>query len=99
MKKTIITTVVALFVLSFAGFGFAGAKTGDISVDSDVGDVTNMAVGNKVEAETNVHSVDVKSGSKTGDISIKGKAGNINNMAGVNKSKATTNVGSVKVGE
>lgn len=98
MKKLTIVTVSILFILSLTALCFAGAKTGDISVDSEVGTVTNLASGQHVEAETNVHSVNVKNG-KTGDISIKGKAGSVTNMATGKHVKATTNVGSVKVGE
>ncbi len=99
MKKLTVLAIVALFVMALSTVSFAGAKTGDITVDSEVGTATNIGVGKNVEAETNVHSVDVKNGGRTGDITIDGKADRVLNV-GVGKNvKATTNVGSVKVGD
>ena len=85
-------------VLASCSLAFAAAKTGDISVDSQVGRVTNVASGQNAEATTNVHSVDVKEGAKTGDITIKGKAGDVTNVASGRNVKSETNIGSVKVG-
>ncbi|MBU1229322.1 MAG: hypothetical protein KKA55_06760 [Proteobacteria bacterium] len=95
MKKFALSLVI---VLASTAFAFAAAKTGDITVQSDVGKVTNVASGRNAEAKTNVHSVDVKDGAKTGDITIKGKAGSVTNVASGQNVKAETNVGSVKVG-
>ncbi|XPV75591.1 MAG: hypothetical protein ACNI27_13225 [Desulfovibrio sp.] len=86
-------------VLAMASFVFAGAKTGDITVDSEVGSVANIGVGKNVNAETNVHSVNVKDGSKTGDITVTGKAGHVVNVGAGKNVNAQTNVGSVKVGD
>lgn len=91
--------LIAALVLGMASFAFAGAKTGDITVDSEVGSVTNIGVGKNVSAKTNVHSVDVKDGSKTGDITITGKAGRVVNVGAGKNVEAETNVGSVKVGD
>ncbi|OGR40387.1 MAG: hypothetical protein A2051_11960 [Desulfovibrionales bacterium GWA2_65_9] len=95
MKKFALSLVI---VLASTAFAFAAAKTGDITVDSKVGNVTNVASGRNAEAKTNVHSVDVKDGAKTGDITVKGKAGSVTNVASGQNVKAETNVGSVKVG-
>jgi len=95
MKKLAISMMI---VLASAAFAFAGAKTGDISVDSSVGQVTNVGAGQNVKAKTNVHSVDVKDGSKTGNISVKGKAGSVTNVGVGQGVHSETNVGSVKVG-
>jgi len=95
MKKFALSLVI---VLASTAFAFAAAKTGDITVDSKVGNVTNVASGQNVTAKTNVHSVDVKDGAKTGDITIKGKAGSVTNVGYGQNVKSETNVGSVKVG-
>ncbi|MGE4265554.1 MAG: hypothetical protein AB7E46_13910 [Desulfovibrio sp.] len=87
-----------MIVLASTSLAFAAAKTGDITVDSQVGTVTNVASGQNVQAKTNVHSVDVKDGAKTGDITVKGKAGSVTNVGTGHNVKAETNVGSVKVG-
>jgi len=95
MKKLLI--VVGIFV-AMTSLAFAGAKTGDITVDSKAGNVTTIGSGKGVKAETNVHSVDVKDGSKTGDITVKGKVGNVTTIGSGKDVEAKTNVGSVKVG-
>ncbi|MBN2140757.1 MAG: hypothetical protein PHV85_06555 [Desulfovibrionaceae bacterium] len=95
MKKLLFALAL---VLSMTALAFAGAKTGDITVDSKVDKVTNVGMGMGVKAETNVHSVDVKDGSKTGDITIKGKAGQVTNVGMGMGVESKTNVGSVKVG-
>ncbi|MDQ7834007.1 MAG: hypothetical protein RDU24_01365 [Humidesulfovibrio sp.] len=95
MKKFALSLVI---VLASTAFAFAATKTGDITVDSKVGNVTNVAAGQNVTAKTNVHSVDVKEGAKTGDITIKGKAGSVTNVGYGQNVKSETNVGSVKVG-
>ncbi|SNS23222.1 hypothetical protein SAMN04488503_3268 [Humidesulfovibrio mexicanus] len=95
MKKFALSMII---VLASTALAFAAAKTGDITVDSKVGNVTNVASGQNVEAKTNVHSVDVKDGAKTGDITIKGKAGSVTNVGYGHNVKSETNVGSVKVG-
>ncbi|MGE4265109.1 MAG: hypothetical protein AB7E46_11640 [Desulfovibrio sp.] len=95
MKKFALSMII---VLASAAFAFAAAKTGDITVDSQVGRVSNVASGQNVEAKTNVHSVDVKDGAKTGDITVKGKAGSVSNVGYGHNVKSESNVGSVKVG-
>lgn len=95
MKKFALSMILVLASTSLA---FAAAKTGDITVDSQAGNVTNVASGQNAQATTNVHSVDVKDGAKTGNITVKGKAGNVTNTAGGYNVKSETNVGSVKVG-
>jgi hypothetical protein len=95
LKKSIVVLGV---VVLLAGSAFAGAKTGDITVDSKAGNVTTIGSGKGVKAETNVHSVDVKDGSKTGDITVKGKVGNVTTIGSGKDVEAKTNVGSVKVG-
>jgi hypothetical protein len=88
----------AFIVLASASLALAATKTGDISVDSKVGTVTNVGMGQNVKATTDVHSVDVKGGSKTGDINVKGKAGSVTNVGMGQNVKSETKVGSVKVG-
>jgi len=95
MKKFALSMMI---ILASASLALAAAKTGDITVDSKVGNVTNVASGQNVQAKTNVHSVDVKDGAKTGDITVKGKAGSVTNVGTGHNVKAETNVGSVKVG-
>jgi hypothetical protein len=95
MKKLLIAAGIFVALTSLA---FAGAKTGDITVDSKAGNVTTIGSGKGVKAETNVHSVDVKDGSKTGDITVKGKVGNVTTIGSGKDVEAKTNVGSVKVG-
>lgn len=73
-------------------------KTGDITVDSKVGKVTNVGAGQGVQSKADVHSVDVKGGSKTGDISVKGKAGSVTNVGVGQGVKSESSVGSVKTG-
>lgn len=73
-------------------------KTGDITVDSKVGKVTNVGAGQNVHSKTDVHSVDVKGGSKTGDITVKGKAGAVTNVGVGQNVKSESSVGSVKTG-
>ncbi|XPV75587.1 MAG: FecR family protein [Desulfovibrio sp.] len=95
---------------SGSGSGFGGevhqskrskghATVGDITVDSDVGDVENIGVGQGVSSETDVHSVDVRSGSKTSDITIEGSVDDVMNVGGGHRVKSGSNVGSVVVGE
>src|SRR6056297_1855877 len=96
MKNLFKLLAMALFFAALSTMAFAGAKTGDITVDSEVGTATNIGVGTNVEAETNVHSVDIKDGAKTGDVTITGKAGRVTNIAAGHNVKAETNVGSVK---
>jgi len=95
MKKLMMCSII---VLASASLSFAAAKTGDISVQSDVGQVTNVAAGQNVQSKTNVHSVDVKEGAKTGNITVKGKAGSVTNYGSGQNVKSEANVGSVKVG-
>lgn len=95
MKKFVLC---AFIVLASASLAFAAAKTGDISVDSKAGSVTNVAGGQNVKATTDVHSVDVKDGAKTGDIKVKGKAGSVTNVGYGQNVKSESKVGSVKVG-
>ncbi len=95
MKKLVLC---AFIVLASASLAFSAAKTGDITVDSKAGSVTNVAQGQNVQSKTDVHSVDVKEGGKTGDIRVKGKAGNVTNVGYGQNVKSETKVGSVKVG-
>lgn len=95
MKRIALSLVL---VLASAAVALAAAKTGDITVDSQVGKVTNVASGQNAQATANVHSVDVKDGAKTGNITVKGKAGNVTNVASGHNVKSETNIGSVKVG-
>ncbi|MBI9113326.1 hypothetical protein [Maridesulfovibrio ferrireducens] len=86
-----------IFCLLTVSNAMAGANTGDIIIDSEVGTVTTITTGRN-SAETNVHSVRVHDGySYHGDIVIKGKEGNVTNMGSNHKAK-TVNRGSVIIG-
>ena len=91
-------TLSIMLVLASSAFAFAATKTGEITVDSKVDKVTNVAAGQNAQAKSNAHSVDVKEGAKTGDIIIKGKAGAITNVSVAQSVKSETNTGSVKAG-
>lgn len=83
--------------LLMSSVAFAGqARTGDITIDSDVDEVTTTA-SDEGTANVDIHSIDVSSG-RTGNISIKGKVDEVNTTA---KQGGTANVrvGSVKVGQ
>ncbi|WP_207261067.1 hypothetical protein [Desulfovibrio sp. Huiquan2017] len=95
MKKVILVCAMMVMMSSLA---FAGqAQTGDITIDSNVGEINTMATGDDSSATANIHSVEVTNG-KTGDITIKGKAKNVTTSA-TKGGIATTNIGSVKVGD
>ncbi len=97
MKKVFFFSCLCALLFSVA-VAYAGqARTDDITIKSNVGDVNTMAEGKDSQALANIHTVDVRSG-RTGDITIKGKAGNVTTSA-VKGGRATTNVGSVRVGQ
>ncbi len=84
-------------VLCVAASALAGAKAGDITIDSEVDSVTTIATG-RGKTETNVHSVKIHDGhSVGGNIVIQGREGDVVNINTKNKNK-TVNRGSVIVG-
>jgi len=98
MKKFLVLFSVVCMTLSLSVFAFAGkAKTGDITINSDVDEINTIADGGGSEANANIHSVNVTDG-QTGDITIKGKAKTVTTNASQG-GKATTNIGNVKVGD
>lgn len=93
------TCIILLGILLLASTtAFAGAVTGDITVESDAGVITTYGEGNNVNVESNVHSVDVREGASTGDITIRGQVDEVTTVGIGNNVNAVTNVGSVKVG-
>ncbi len=77
----------------------SGPRLGDISIDSNVGDVTVI---NKTrrDLEVNIHSVEATGRAKTGDISISSRKGNdITVIKDSRKDASEVNIGSVKVGD
>ncbi len=92
MKRFALSMIIVLASTSLA---FAAAKTGDITVDSQAGNVTNVASGQNAQATTNVHSVDVKDGPRR-QHHVKARPQLTQRPAANVKSE--TNVGSVKVG-
>ena len=92
MKQILL--VLVLVVMS-EGLAFGGAKTGDISIDSEVDSV--VTVGTRGKTETNVHSVEVHEGYSAGNIVIQGKASNVTNINTSDKDKVY-NRGSVIIG-
>lgn len=95
MIRHMLLTVLLLFGL--ATVAHAGASTGDITIDSNVGDVTTIASGSNVDAETNVHSVIVKDGAAAGDIVIIGNTGDVTHVVTGSNKESQHNVGSVIV--
>lgn len=87
---------IILFLLT-ASIAMAGANTGDIYIDSEVGTVTTVTTG-RHSVETNVDSVRVRQGySYGGDIIIKGKKGDVTNF-GSRRRDNTVNRNSVILG-
>ncbi len=98
MKKIILLLCVLFTLTCAVSMAHAGkAKTGDISINSDVDEINTIADGGGSEATANIHSVDVSNG-KTGDISIQGKAKTVTTSA-TKGGVAKTNIGNVKVGD
>ena len=92
--------IIALaLVLSMSSLVLAAATTGDINVDSEAGIVITGGGGTDVNAESNVHSVDVKDGGNTGDINVQGTNLGTMTIGTGHDVNAESNVGSVKVGE
>ncbi|MEA1917740.1 MAG: hypothetical protein U9N42_09505 [Campylobacterota bacterium] len=93
MKKLLIAAVAVGMVASVS---FAGSAK-NVSINSDVKDATNMALGKRNTAEQNIHSLDVGEGGDVEYVYIRGKAKDVRNIAIGMGNKATQNVGSVKV--
>lgn len=77
----------------------SGPRLGDISIDSNVGDVTVI---NKTrrDLEVNIHSVEAQGNAKTGDITIKSGRGNdVTVIKGRRRDESEVNIGSVQVGD
>lgn len=79
---------------------FSGGRTdlGDITVESEVGDVTVINKTRK-DLEVNIHSIEAKGNVKSGDITLKGHGNDITVIKKSRKSEAEVNIGSVVVGE
>ena len=87
-----------ILLLGLASLAFAGATTGDITVESDAGVINTYGEGTNVNVESNVHSVDVRDGSQTGDITIMGTVDEVNTIGIGTNVNVKSNVGNVKVG-
>jgi len=95
IRHLILTAVCVLALVSLAS---AAATTGDVTVQSATGEVITGAGGTNVNAETNVHSVEVQDGGHTDDITVQGlNVGTATIGVGSNVN-SESNVGSVKVG-
>ncbi|MBA4358973.1 MAG: hypothetical protein C0405_14755 [Desulfovibrio sp.] len=98
-------TVPALALLVLAALSLSQeARAGqiresDLHVSSTIGKVVTTAEGDKVDAQSTVHSVDIKRGSTTGEVHITGQAGRVTTQAGGQNTSAASTVGGVKIGD
>ncbi|MBU1229856.1 MAG: hypothetical protein KKA55_03070 [Proteobacteria bacterium] len=74
-------------------------RESDLHISSTIGKVVTTAEGDKVDARSSVHSVDIKRGSSTGEVHITGQAGRVTTQAGGQNTSAASTVGGVKVGD
>lgn len=70
----------------------------DLMVSSKVGKVSTSATGDKTEARTGVHTIDIRRGSHTGDVNVSGKADRVTTQAGGQNTSADSAIGGVTVG-
>ena len=90
-------TALAL-TLVVASLAWAGATTGDITVESDAGVITVLGDGADVTVDSGVHSVDVREGAQTGDITVYGTVDEVTTIGIGHNVNVNSNVGSVKIG-
>ncbi len=74
----------------------SNARVENITIDSDVKDISNIASGTKNIAEQNIHSLDIKN-AEVKNINIDGKAFDVNNIASGTRNEAEQNIGGIKV--
>lgn len=96
----------AVFLAWSAPLGLAPAsalagqiRESDLMVSSKVGKVSTSAQGDKVDAATSVHTIDIKRGSHTGEVQVTGQAGRVTTQAGGQNTSADSAVGGVTVGD
>lgn len=86
-------------LLSLCPAALAGqVRESDLAISSQVGKVRTEAEGQKTEARSIVHSVDIKRDAQTGDVNVSGKAGGVHTQAGGQNTNAASAVGGVNVG-
>ncbi|OGR37062.1 MAG: hypothetical protein A2051_06120 [Desulfovibrionales bacterium GWA2_65_9] len=73
-------------------------RESDLSISSQVGKVVTSAEGEKTDARSTVHSIDIKRGSQTGEVHVTGQAGRVTTQAGGQNTSADSAVGGVNVG-
>jgi len=95
--KTSLCALATLFLLSPAALA-GQIHESDLSVSSQVGKVRTQAEGQKSEARSIVHSVDIHPDARTGDVSVSGKADKVHTQAGGQNTNAASAVGGVTVG-
>jgi len=74
-------------------------RESDLMVSSQVGKVSTSAQGDKVDAKSSVHTIDIKRGSHTGEVQVTGQAGRVTTQAGGQNTSADSAVGGVNVGD
>lgn len=95
----LLLTLLGLAAMSLAAIALAGQiRESDLSISSKVGKVTTSVEGEKVQATTVVHTLDIKRGSHTGEVHITGQAGRVTTQAGGQNTSADSAVGGVNVG-
>jgi len=97
IAKTGLCALTTLFLLNPAALA-GQIHESDLSVSSQVGKVRTQAEGQKSEARSVVHSVDIHPDARTGDVSVSGKADTVHTQAGGQNTNAASAVGGVTVG-
>jgi hypothetical protein len=57
-------------------------RASDLVVSSKVGKVSTSAEGDKANARSSVHTIDIRRGSHTGEVHVSGQAGRVTTQAG-----------------
>ena len=91
--------ITAALILSLSSLAFAGATADDITVQSAAGVVTTVGAGHNVNAETDVHSVDIQDGGHVDDVTVQGINMQTTTVGVGSNVNADSSVGSVKVGD
>jgi hypothetical protein len=73
-------------------------RESDLVVSSTVGKIATSAEGDKADAKSETHSLDIKRGSRTGEMRISGQAGRVTTQAGGQNTSADSAVGGISVG-
>ncbi|MHC1700371.1 MAG: hypothetical protein AB9900_05235 [Humidesulfovibrio sp.] len=96
----LLTVLLALGLLALAPCrALAGQiRESDLVISSTVGKVATSAGGDKAEARSQMHSVDITRGSQAGEVRVSGQADRVTTQAGGQNTSADSAVGGVSVG-